>query len=64
MVAAKYHGKHRREVIDNIERFDIIITTYNTLAKEHAGKWGQGHRSLLHNFAWYRVVLDEGQSDN
>ncbi|KAE8323577.1 SNF2 family N-terminal domain-containing protein [Aspergillus sergii] len=55
----RYHGRPRKELISNIDRYDIVITTYNTLAKEHDAKiLGMG-QSPLHDFAWYRVVLDE-----
>ncbi|KAL3477940.1 SNF2 family N-terminal domain-containing protein [Aspergillus californicus] len=54
-----YHGRSRKDAIGNIERYDIVITTYNTLAKEHHAKLlGEG-KSPLHDFFWYRVVLDE-----
>ncbi|KAL2820861.1 SNF2 family N-terminal domain-containing protein [Aspergillus cavernicola] len=54
-----YHGRSRKEVLNDLDSYDIVITTYNTLAKEHDAKsLGRG-KSPLHNFAWYRVVLDE-----
>lgn len=59
MKIMKYHGRSRKALIDCIDGYDIIITTYNTLAKEHDAKiLGKG-QSKLHGFAWYRVVLDE-----
>lgn len=64
MKMMRYHGRSRKELISNIDRYDIVITTYNTLAKEHDAKiLGKG-QSPLHDFAWYRVVLDEGWSFN
>lgn len=57
-----YHGRGRSECVNKIEERDIVITTYNTLAKEHSAKLlGQG-KSPLHDIKWYRVVLDEGQT--
>ncbi|KAL4885939.1 SNF2 family N-terminal domain-containing protein [Aspergillus karnatakaensis] len=54
-----YHGRSRKAAIQEIEQYDIVITTYNTLAKEHVPKlFGRG-KSPLHEFEWYRVVLDE-----
>lgn len=38
---------------------DVVITTYNTLAKEFSTA-GLHKPSLLHDIQWYRVVLDEG----
>ncbi|KAL2837867.1 SNF2 family N-terminal domain-containing protein [Aspergillus pseudodeflectus] len=54
-----YHGRSRKEAIQKAEDYDIVITTYNTLAKEHAPKLMGGPKSPLHEYAWYRVVLDE-----
>ncbi|KAL2845415.1 SNF2 family N-terminal domain-containing protein [Aspergillus pseudoustus] len=56
-----YHGRSRKEAIQKVEDYDIVITTYNTLAKEHAPKLMGGPKSPLHEYAWYRVVLDEGK---
>lgn len=61
MSVMKYHGPKRKELIQAIENFDIVITTYNTLAKEHGRDKGGRGKSLLHSIAWYRVVLDEGR---
>ncbi|KAF7136911.1 hypothetical protein CNMCM5793_006573 [Aspergillus hiratsukae] len=55
-----YHGMSRKDSIKDIECYDIVITTYNTLAKEHDAKLLGRGKSPLHDFAWYRVVLDEG----
>jgi SNF2 family DNA or RNA helicase len=55
-----YHGMSRKDSIKDIECYDIVITTYNTLAKEHDAKLLGRAKSPLHDFAWYRVVLDEG----
>ncbi|KAL3466537.1 SNF2 family N-terminal domain-containing protein [Aspergillus heterothallicus] len=56
-----YHGRSRKEAIQKAEDYDIVITTYNTLAKEHTPKLMGGSKSPLHEYAWYRVVLDEGR---
>jgi SNF2 family DNA or RNA helicase len=40
----------------------MVITTYNTLAREHGMKINSGSQSPLHDIEWYRVVLDEGNS--
>ncbi|KAL4918898.1 SNF2 family N-terminal domain-containing protein [Aspergillus aurantiobrunneus] len=57
--ALLYHGRSRKESIQEIERYKIVVTTYNTLAKEHSAKLLGRGKSPLHEFAWYRVVLDE-----
>ncbi|KAL4944056.1 hypothetical protein BDV06DRAFT_233907 [Aspergillus oleicola] len=54
-----YHGRARKDSIRDIEQYDVVITTYNTLAKEHSNKdLGRG-KSPLHEYMWYRIVLDE-----
>jgi SNF2 family DNA or RNA helicase len=57
----KYHGKDRKKHLSDIEHCDIVITTYNTLAREHGIKNNGGSQSPLHDIEWYRVVLDEGK---
>lgn len=57
----KYHGKDRKKHLSEIEHYDIVITTYNTLAREHGIKNNGGSQSPLHEVEWYRVVLDEGR---
>ena len=55
-----YHGPKRKKLLPNIDNYDIVITTYSTLAGEHEDKLlGEG-KSPLHDFVWYRIVLDEG----
>ncbi|KAJ0423898.1 SNF2 family N-terminal domain-containing protein [Aspergillus carlsbadensis] len=54
-----YHGRSRKGKLKEAEDYDIVITTYNTLAKEHASKLMGGPSSPLHEYSWYRVVLDE-----
>ncbi|KAL4899990.1 hypothetical protein BDW74DRAFT_162480 [Aspergillus multicolor] len=54
-----YHGRSRKEALEHIDQFEIVITTYNTLAKEHDSKLLGRGKSPLHEFIWYRVVLDE-----
>ncbi|KAI8635199.1 hypothetical protein F5Y19DRAFT_469074 [Xylariaceae sp. FL1651] len=50
----KYHGQGREKDLDVLSDSDVVITTYQTLASESAGK-----KSQLHRIGWYRVVLDE-----
>lgn len=57
----KYHGKDRKKHLSDLEHCDIVITTYNTLAREHGIKNNGGSQSPLHDIEWYRVVLDEGK---
>ncbi|KAK6084656.1 DNA repair and recombination protein rad5c [Seiridium cupressi] len=57
----RYHGPNRpkdQAGLATLEKSDIVITTYNTLAKEFSTT-GINKSSLLHDIEWYRVVLDE-----
>lgn len=52
----KYHGSNRETDIPKLLEFDLIFTTYATLAAEFC----RGD-SILHQIRWFRVVLDEGE---
>ncbi|KAF7526827.1 hypothetical protein G7054_g10639 [Neopestalotiopsis clavispora] len=57
----RYHGPNRpkgQAGLATLVNSDIVITTYNTLAKEWSTT-GHNKSSLLHSIEWYRVVLDE-----
>ncbi|KAH6647230.1 SNF2 family N-terminal domain-containing protein [Truncatella angustata] len=57
----RYHGPSRpkdKTGLEALENSDIVITTYNTLAKEFSTT-AINRTSLLHEIEWYRVVLDE-----
>lgn len=56
-----YHGQMRKNLLADIDNYDIVITTYNTLAREHDDKLLGKGKSPLHDFIWCRVVLDEGK---
>ncbi|KAI9147996.1 DNA repair protein RAD5B [Paramyrothecium foliicola] len=49
-----YHGRDRTDDASLFCNYDIVLTTYGTLAADF-GK-GQG---ILHRTRWYRVILDE-----
>ncbi|KAK1755503.1 SNF2 family N-terminal domain-containing protein [Echria macrotheca] len=58
-IVIKHHGQARyrnADGLDELEKSDIVITTYNTLATEFSSKKGF---SILHKIFWYRIVLDE-----
>lgn len=54
----KYWGKGRKRYLDEIDDYDIVVTTYNTLQREYLQNSGKSN-SPLHGYEWYRVVLDE-----
>ncbi|KAF3058712.1 putative SWI/SNF-related matrix-associated actin-dependent regulator of chromatin subfamily A member 3-like 2 [Daldinia childiae] len=49
-----FHGKKRPRNNELLSSFDVVLTTYATLAADYA------HQGILHQMEWYRVVLDEG----
>ena len=52
-----YHGQKRiRDPKKLAEDFDLIVTTYQTLASDR-GKQNINHP--LNQIEWYRIVLDE-----
>ena len=48
-----FSGKNRHEVIENLGKFDLLITTYTLLQQESA---------LLSSIKWQTVILDEAQA--
>ncbi|KAK2744248.1 hypothetical protein FQN57_004333 [Myotisia sp. PD_48] len=51
-----YHGAARTKHGNELDKFDVVITTYGTLSSEHGKKTG------CFGIHWYRVVLDEAHS--
>lgn len=53
----RFHGLGKRVDLAHLLRMDIVLTTYATVAADFCrGK------STLNRVAWYRLVLDEGNS--
>ncbi|CAM1509837.1 Fc.00g001720.m01.CDS01 [Cosmosporella sp. VM-42] len=48
-----FHGQDRPRESTVLREFDLVLTTYDTLAADYAGQ------SILHDMEWYRVALDE-----
>ncbi|KAK7981453.1 hypothetical protein PG988_003691 [Apiospora saccharicola] len=52
--ALKYHGTEREKDPEVLLGYDVVLTTYSTLASDY-----RKTESVLHRIGWYRVVLDE-----
>eukprot|EP00795_Rhopilema_esculentum_P009078 gene9077-16732_t len=50
-----YYGGDRVKDVEFLQRQDIILTTYNTLAYDF-----RQNNSPLHTITWLRIILDEG----
>lgn len=50
-----YHGPSRKRLSDQMDRSDVILTTYETLRSDWVAK------GPLYDRRWLRVVLDEGK---
>ncbi|KAF1984562.1 hypothetical protein K402DRAFT_422775 [Aulographum hederae CBS 113979] len=55
----KYHGAKRRSLNSMLQSTDVILTTYNTLARDFHFRRRRKYDSRLHEIEFYRVVLDE-----
>lgn len=53
----KYHGIMRQLDLKSVSSYDIVLSTYGTVAADLAR-----NRGLLNQIHWYRIVLDEGES--
>lgn len=53
-----YHGTSRTQNVYELSKYDIVITTYGTLAAD----FSKGASSILHRLKWFRIVLDEAHT--
>ncbi|KAF2020896.1 hypothetical protein BU24DRAFT_416559 [Aaosphaeria arxii CBS 175.79] len=59
-----HHGPNRTKSAEKLKGYDVVVTTYQVLASEHAAG-GEGADSLQKGcFAvhWYRIILDEAHT--
>jgi len=55
-----YHGSNRIKDIERLAQFDLVITTYGSVASEHNKRAkGKEGNFPLEDMTWFRVVLDE-----
>lgn len=56
-----HHGPQRAKSYKELRKYDIVITTYQTLSSEH-GASNDKIRAGCYGINWYRVILDEAHS--
>ncbi|CAG8569590.1 7551_t:CDS:2, partial [Gigaspora rosea] len=56
-----YHGQNKAS-FHNLKKYDIVITTYQTLLREWPENDEDDDRGSLFRINWFRVVLDEAQN--
>lgn len=57
-----YHGNTRAKATDNLQDYDVVITTYGTLTSDHGGGDKKKGGSGLFSVYWYRIILDEAHT--
>ena len=60
-----HHGANRTKSSVELKKYDVVITTYQTLTSEHAGSnmtTTGGNRIGCFGLHWYRIILDEAHS--
>ncbi|PYI36622.1 hypothetical protein BP00DRAFT_421573 [Aspergillus indologenus CBS 114.80] len=57
-----YHGTARAKATDNLEDYDVVITTYGTLTSEHGAIDKNKKKTGIFSVYWYRIVLDEAHT--
>ncbi|KIW24765.1 uncharacterized protein PV07_10458 [Cladophialophora immunda] len=56
-----HHGPQRTKSYKDLKKYDIVITTYQTLSSEHAG-CSESLKVGCFGVHWYRIILDEAHS--
>ncbi|KAL6703681.1 hypothetical protein ACN47E_009455 [Coniothyrium glycines] len=59
-----HHGPNRTKSADKLKQYDVVITTYQVLASEHAscGDGADGLKKGCFAVHWYRTMLDEAHT--
>lgn len=55
-----HHGPGRAKRYDDLQKYDVVITTYDTLSSEHGqSNMETGPKVGCFGLHWYRIILDE-----
>ncbi|KAG8629126.1 hypothetical protein KVT40_002991 [Elsinoe batatas] len=59
-----HHGSNRTKSHLELKKYDVVITTYQIIASEHAGSsdHDEGIKVGCFGVHWYRIILDEAHS--
>ncbi|KAF2706426.1 hypothetical protein K504DRAFT_505376 [Pleomassaria siparia CBS 279.74] len=59
-----HHGPNRTKSSDKLKTYDVVVTTYQVLASEHAscGDGPDGLKKGCFAVHWYRTILDEAHT--
>ncbi|KAF2243734.1 hypothetical protein BU26DRAFT_523326 [Trematosphaeria pertusa] len=59
-----HHGSNRTKSADKLKTYDVVVTTYQVLASEHAscGEGPDGLKKGCFAVHWYRTILDEAHT--
>ena len=58
-----HHGPSRTKRSEDLKKYDVVITTYQTLTSEHeTSPKNEGPKLGVMGVHWYRVILDEAHS--
>ncbi|PNS14965.1 hypothetical protein CAC42_2194 [Sphaceloma murrayae] len=59
-----HHGSNRTKSHLELKKYDVVITTYQIIASEHAGSsdHDEGVKVGCFGVHWYRIILDEAHS--
>ncbi|KAF4547642.1 SNF2 family N-terminal domain-containing protein 9 [Elsinoe fawcettii] len=59
-----HHGSNRTKSHLELKKYDVVITTYQIIASEHAGSsdHDEGIKVGCFGLHWYRIILDEAHS--
>ena len=59
-----HHGPQRTRRYEDLRKYDVVITTYQTLTSEHGNSSDQPDGPKVGCFGghWYRIVLDEAHT--